>query len=329
MKRLLLIISIMCACACEGCLAAYGQDDSIPRKKVPLLERPFFSKGIIGRAIRAFSDIDSSYCAPPHYNWSTMISADAQVQPYALHTPEATLRMAPPSQVSFAPHFGWRWIVGGVAVVKLPKNGFQTTNHLSFYARPLGGDLIYQYNKIGAFKQGGLDVPKSFSTLITGHFYYIFNHRRFNYSTQQAQGSPQLRSAGSWLLGFRYDHQNVVFQEQRHLYHSLGPTGGYAYNWVLAPGWVLGGSLQGGTGVTMWRENRLAGNLHTSAFSCNAIARLGLMWTDGQWFAGANAVSHNYIYTRSHNTMTNSLNYFSLYAGVKFGLRKKYRKREE
>lgn len=308
--------------------ALQAQEDSTSRKRVPLLERPFFSRGIIGRAIRAFSDIDSTYCAPPHYNWSAMISADAQVQPLALHTPAGTQRMAVPAQVSFSPHFGWRWIVYGYSVAKIGSTGQQTTQHLSFYARPLGGDLIYQYNKQGSLHRDGIVQPHSLSSLVTLHAYYIFNHRRFNYSTQQAQGSRQLRSSGSWLLGIRYDHQNIRFETQRHLYHSIGLSGGYAYNWVMAPGWVLGGGLQGTvSAVTMWRPY-----YHTEQLSMKktisgaAIARLGVMWTNDQWFAGANAVSHNYVYRRDHSVATNSLNFFSIYAGVKFGLRSKYKK---
>lgn len=316
-----LILTILTA------LSAMAQEDSTSRKRVPLLERPFFSRGIIGRAIRAFSDIDSAYCAPNYYNWSTMVSADAQVQPLALHAPDGTRRMAVPTQVSFTPHFGWRWLVYGYSVAKLGSTGHQTTQHLSFYARPLGGDLIYQYNKLGSLRHDGTMMPQSLSSLVTLHAYCIFNHRRFNYSTQQAQGSQQLRSSGSWLLGLRYDHQNLRFDGQHHLYHSIGPTGGYAYNWVFAPGWVLGGGLQAEVGaVTMWRPAYHTGEMRTSAMSGTGIARLGVMWTDNKWFVGANAVSHNYVYSRTRSVATNSLNFFSIYAGIKFGLRSQYKK---
>lgn len=308
-------------------IPALAQEDSTSHKRVPLLERPFFTKGIIGRAIRAFDEIDSTYCAPPYYNWSTMVSTDIQVQPLALHTPEGTQRMKVPTQVSFAPHFGWRWIVYGYSVAKLGNTGRQTTQHLSFYARPLGGDLIYQYNKLGSLHHGGTVLPQCLSSLVTLHAYYIFNHRRFNYSTQQAQGSMQLKSCGSWLLGLRYDHQNLRFDGQHHLYHSIGPTGGYAYNWVFAPGWVLGGGLQAEVGaVTMWRPAYHTGEMRTSAMSGTGIARLGVMWTDNKWFVGANAVSHNYVYSRARSVATNSLNFISIYAGIKFGLRSQYKK---
>lgn len=317
-----LILALVMTCP------SVAQEDSTSHKRVPLLERPFFSRGIIGRAIRAFDEIDSAYCAPPRYNWSTMISADAQVQPLALHAPEGTQRMMIPTQVSFAPHFGWRWLVYGYSVAKIGNTGHQTTQHLSFYARPLGGDLIYQYNKVGSIHRDGIALPQYLSSLVTLHAYYIFNHRRFNYSTQQAQGSMQLKSCGSWLLGLRYDHQNLRFDDQHHLYHSIGPTGGYAYNWVFAPGWVLGGGLQAGVAaVTMWRPAFHTGEMRTSAMSGTAIARLGVMWTDNKWFAGANAVSHNYVYGRAHSVTTNSLNFISIYAGIKFGLRSQYKKR--
>lgn len=306
------------------------------KTRVPLLERPFFTEGIIGRAIRAFSDSDTAYVEYSHYNWSTMASADAQVQHYAISTPDGFLRTGPGSTISVAPHFGWRWLVYGYSFNVWGGDNKLKTQHLSFYTRPLGVDLCYQKNSgnfydrrpESALPDGGPPPLAHFrSKLITAHAFYIFNHFKFSYSAALTQGAPQRRSAGSWLLGLRYDHQNAEM-DTHIFYHNIGLSTGYAYNWVFARNWLLGAGLQPGAGSTLWRENNAEGPLRTRAFNATLVGRVGLVWTDGTYFAGASAITHNYFFFRSATSFTNSLNYFSIYAGVKFGLRKKYKKRD-
>lgn len=315
-------------------LTAGASEPDTCRQRVPLLERPFFTKGIVGRAIRAFSDSDTSYVEYSHYNWSTMASADAQVQHYAINTPDGMLRTGPGSTISVAPHFGWRWLVYGYSFNVWGGNNKLKTQHLSFYTRPLGVDLCYQKNSGDFYDRrpeavlpdGSTPTLSHFSSkLITAHAFYIFNHFKFSYSAALTQGAPQRRSAGSWLLGVRYDHQNAKMDTDI-FYHNIGISTGYAYNWVFAPHWLLGAGVQPGAGFTLWKENEEGQSLRTRAFNATLVGRVGLVWTDGTWFAGASAVSHNYFFLRSDTSFTNSLNYFSIYAGIKFGLRKKYRK---
>lgn len=305
------------------------------RQHVPFFQRKFFREGFLGRVIKSFDDDDTLYLAQSHYNWSVLGSVDLQTQMHALVTPDGTFRATPHQTLSVSPHFGWRWLVLGYGINLTGNNSRLSTTKLSFYPRPFGGDLCYQRNK-GDFFHNGRLVPGCSSTLITLHPFYVFNRRRFAYSAGLAQGSPQIQSAGSWFLGLRYDYQKTCFGNDDPsngltllTYHDLqahclAVTTGYAYNWVFAPQWLLTAGLQPSLGVSLYREGD-ARNLTARGANSTTVLRLGVVWTDGKRFAGASAVSHNYMLWTPHLRQFDCLSYFSVYAGFKFGLRKQYR----
>ena len=74
--------------------------------------------------------------------------------------------------------------------------------------------------------------------------YYALNRKRFSYSAVYGGDVVQRRSAGSWMLGFKYLYGRVAFNTQeealllltggvsRYNSHQLSLGGGYAYNLV-------------------------------------------------------------------------------------------------
>lgn len=315
--------------------------ETCPQEKVP-----FFKKGFIGRIYHAFDYSDSLYVAPSYYNWSVMGAVSTTTQPMHILTPEGNIGLKAPSTLSFTPYFGWRWLVAGYSVATIGDDSKITTLKLSIYPRPGGVDLMYQHNSGNFLRKNGTnanyDPSQCRSTLITCHVYYTFNHFKFSYSAAQAQGAPQQRSAGSFFLGLRYDHQNILYPTltvtpgvpelsslQRVFYHNIGITSGYTYNWVFAPKWLLSAGIHPGIGMGLWRENKGIGELQARGFTSNIIFRGGINWNGRKWSVGFTAISNNHFYVTPHTSGINSLNECTLYANYKFGLRKEFRKKKK
>jgi hypothetical protein len=190
---------------------------------------------------------------------------------------------------------------------------------------------------------------------ITGfNIYYIFNHGRFSYPAAFAQSTCQKISCGSWLTGigytnnsldFDYDRLNttlehyypqetvpvdsgLMFQSVR--YDDISISGGYAYNWVFARNWLLAGSLQAAVAYKkssgdMTDEGKEGFSFEN--FNFNGIGRFGLVYNNTRWYAGFYGLVRSYHYHKSRFSTNNTFGSINLYAGLNFGLKKKYRKK--
>ena len=279
-----------------------------------------------------------------------------------------SLSMRPAPSLKVGPYFGWRWIFLGYTfdVAHLGNPAKQSEFNLSLYSAMLGLDLLYVKNS-GNFKLGnthgfegigkhdfkgytfdGLDTYTASASA-----YYVFNHRRFSYPAAFSQSTVQRKSCGSWLLGARYDRQHMEFDytqpPEAHSgstchelimdelkwnkidYRAFSVCGGYAYNWVFAPGWLLGVSAMPAIGFKVAKGKRLRGDelfvsLKNLNFDC--ISRLGIVWNNTRCFAGLSLVAHMYNYTKGRLTLTNGMNYLNLYVGFNFNKKKEYRRKK-
>lgn len=188
--------------------------------------------------------------------------------------------------------------------------------------------------------------------------YYVFNHRHFSYPAAFAQSTVQKRSCGSWILGFRFDKQKVEFdytrlpleligyktdQEEdmegpiidelkirKINYKNYSISGGYAYNWVFLPNCLLSVSMTPSVGFKRAKGERLRGDalwMNMKDMNLDFVSRVGLVWNNTRWFAGASFISHLYDYKKDRFSLTNSINYLNLYVGFCFNKKSQYRYR--
>ena len=82
---------------------------------------------------------------------------------------------------------------------------------------------------------------------------YVFNNKKFSYKAAFDQSQKQLKSAGSFLLGFGvYDSKiesdsSIIINDQNILRNfQFGVSAGYAYTWVLGRRWFISGSVTSG-----------------------------------------------------------------------------------
>lgn len=270
----------------------------------------------------------------------------------------------PDPSVKIGPYFGWRWIFLGYTFDVAHPRSLGKTSELSFrlYSSMLGCDLVYMRNKGGYTLRKAVGFegvePKSVrgtdfsgmnSTVLSFSAYYVFNHRHFSYPATYNQSTQQLKSCGSPMVGFGFSRQDVSFDYRKLPASLLGEdgsesklinelkfssvnydyyylSGGYAYNWVFARNWLLGGSFMTSVGIRKAKGKKLKGNevlLDLKNFSFDCTTRFGLVWNNSHWFAGASFINHLYTYRNNRLSLTNSINYCNAYVGCFFGRKKK------
>lgn len=191
-------------------------------------------------------------------------------------------------------------------------------------------------------------------------FYYIFNHRRFSYPSVYAQSTVQKKSAGSMMLGFGYtrhaldvDWEQVDNTVKKTMGMSIKQLGldsltsfnamrfadlslscGYAYNWAFAKCWALNASATMAFAYNQPASYTHPGKhlFHFHDFSFKNInlyevGRVGVVWNNNTWFAGANAMVRNYQFSRNKISIRHTLSAFTIYFGYNFWKRKEYRRK--
>ena len=181
--------------------------------------------------------------------------------------------------------------------------------------------------------------------------YYIFNHLRFSYPAAYSQSTIQRRSQGSPLAGIGYtrhsldidwekfhevvnerlgkgyldDVTDTALMRSNVEYTDFSVSGGYAYNWVFAHNWLLDVSLQ--LAIAYKHTKGDANTEHKGMFqefdfrnfNLDGISRIGIVWNNMRWYAGANAIFHAYNYKKKQFQTNNIFGNVNFYVGYNFG----------
>lgn len=320
--------------------------------------------------VRSLDKFDTDYIEPNHYDWTAMVQNTNFFQLVGISARDdggerQTIDFAPRPAYKIGPYFGWRWIFLGLTVdaSRPHRAGKMTEMSLSVYSSRIGGDFVFVRNSrdfrfrnvfgfptIPRKSMRGRDFEGLATYTVSLNAYYIFNSRRFSYPAAYNQSTVQRRSAGSFLLGFRYDRQKIHFDytllpapflEEGILnedikfsnlnYKSYCVSAGYAYNWVVARNCLVAVSLTPAIGLKhLYGEKITHETLLQTIRQVNFdfVGRLGFVWNTTKHFAGFSLISQLYDYRRNHLSVANSVNYLNLYAGIYFG-RKHERKRHK
>ena len=322
--------------------------DSLSVEPAPVSKKGSWLK----RVIDAFSDQDTLYVEPQHYNWALMLQSVTTYDYYRLSTtgPNGqSISFSPQLDVRFGPYFGWRWVFLGYTVdLRFGADLFfrRTVNDYKIRSVSMGPDIDTRNLEGVAFD--GLKVS------ITGvNLYYIFNYRHFSYPAAFAQSSCQKISCGTWMAGLGYLNNHIDFDYERmealakeHLgqevkldtgfnfksvkYRNISASVGYAYNWVFARNWLFCSSLSLALGYkksySEEEKNKTSG-FDFSNFNVDGIGRFGIVWNNTKWYAGASAIVRAYNYHKSRFAANNIFGDLNIYVGLNFGPRGPYKKK--
>ena len=251
----------------------------------------------------------------------------------------------------------------------LSLGGLKQEFDLSIYSSQIGIDLFYrrtgsEYRLSDASFGKGIDasalegVPfDGVKAGITGfNVYYIFNHGRFSYPAAFAQSTIQKISCGSWMAGVGYTRNSIALDHERLQqliderlgsnvvkldsglmfnnvkYYDFSLSAGYGYNWVFAKNFLFGACLQ--AALAHKRSSGSVAGDGNRGFSfrninIDGIGRFGLVYNNMRFYAGASVILHTYNYHKSRFSTNNTFGSMNIYAGYNFGLKKKYRKKQE
>lgn len=193
-------------------------------------KQSFFKK--IGNGIisffEEFSNFDTTYIEPQHYNYAAMLQNTNTQEVYRISNNDGfSVTFAPQWNYKLGPYFGWRWIFLGYTLdinhLDLSHDDRQRQElDLSLYTNLFGIDLYYRKSgddyKVRRMRLGdGVDTKPmkgsefhGFRSSVKGfNIYYILNHHKFSYPAAFSQSTVQRRSAGTPLLGFAYTVHKV------------------------------------------------------------------------------------------------------------------------
>lgn len=281
------------------------------------------------------------------------------------------IKLAPETSTTFGPYAGYSLIFLGYTLqlnnLYIGKN--MKTFNLSLYTSLVGADFYYNKNSDFKVKYFDVDGKGTYDTsdFINNDFYildvkfwgfntyYIFNHRKHSYPATYNQSTCQKRSAGSPLVGFgfgsydlrmnwAYLYDNVAqkypdyspqFSDDEQMqyiqYDCYSLYGGYSYNWVFAPNWLVGASASLAVSYNkssgdIFRWDKFYYDFKFTNLSLDGIGRIGLVWNNTRFFAGASATVHSYNYKRDQFSLNNIFGSYNVYFGLNFGKKKAYRK---
>ncbi len=248
-------------------------------------------------------------------------------------------------------------------------NGQKRELDFSIYSSQIGIDLFYRRTgsdyKLRRVRLGddmdsrGLEnVPfDGVCAGITGvNVYYIFNHGRFSHPAAFSQSTLQKVSCGSWIAGLGYtrnsldlDYEKLQQTFDTHLgkdvahvdtslyfnhiqYTDYTVSAGYAWNQVLPHHWLLAASGQLGVAYkksTGDVEGSSEAGFNFENVNLDAVGRLGAVYNNMRWYAGMSAIIRTNNYHKPRFRTNNTFGNINLYIGYNFGLKKKYRKRQQ
>lgn len=209
--------------------------DTIPERK------GFFKKLTQGavRFVESFSDVDTNYVEPQHYNYTVMLQNTNTYEGYRLRNHKGqSVTLAPQPSIKIGPFVGYRWFFLGYTfdLKHYDKNKDRQEIDLSLYSSRLTVDLFYRktgnlYTIRSLYIDDKIDTKplekqpfSGFKSSIKGfNLYYIFNHRKFSYPAAFSQSTVQRRSYGSPMVGIGYTKHkmSIDLSELNHLVTSV------------------------------------------------------------------------------------------------------------
>ncbi|MDE7110661.1 MAG: DUF4421 domain-containing protein [Muribaculaceae bacterium] len=197
-----------------------------------------------------------------------------------------------------------------------------------------GGAYIDRYGDYenGKFLHMPFDGLSQSQTSVTA--FYFFNHNRYSQSAAYAYSKYQLRSAGSWIGGFRWAHRRIVMDfsdlpdDMKEAnpdfplintfnYNEYSLLGGYAHNFVLNRHFLYNITAMPCVG---YRNSEL----HTDSrgrremISANMIGRMSLTYNNRMLFCGIVAKFNGGFILNKNFSFFNSTQYATAIVGVRF-----------
>lgn len=266
-----------------------------------------------------FNGYDSLYVAGTGYKFNAKATSEMWADSYTFNFGNNTsISMLPLPSVSMGLHLTYLAVSVGYDL-NLNKffNGYESARrrwnfqfNCMLFAADLnfisdhGGTRIRRFTTNGKTTYPHLKFDGVDNTQWGIDLYYFFNHKKYSQAAAFNFSRIQLQNGGSFFAGLSYKQQNYKFDFnslpdymkskiplESTDYHYTSKTrsyfvkGGYGYNWVFHPRWVLGVSESPMAGIAKGYLNETA--KEETRFQLYNMARLSVVYNNKEWFIGA------------------------------------------
>lgn len=302
---------------------------------------------------RFFNTYDSTYVVGTGYKFNVKFKIETWFDNYMFYLPDDyEMRMfSDPNTtmgfyvtylaVSLGYDFSTKWLFGGPET-RRKKWNFKFNCALGsvelYWVTNNIDTRITSFGKANNLMHPGIRFSGVDNSLFGLDLFYFFNNKRYSRAAAFNYSKIQRRSQGSFFLGFSYWYQSFNYdfnqlpdymkealpqswKEGNFIYHTANHNytlrGGYAYNWVFHPHWVLGISESPLLGV---KHGRINSGKAENTLSLYNRAQLSTVWHNSRWFAGLVLTAENgLIYDKEHS-MLSGIFYAEASVGFRFNL---------
>lgn len=328
-------------------LVANGFKINDPEIKYPRF--PKFCVDVYNWGDRTFNSYDPDYVVGTGKNWKAILKNTNWMQAYVMHFDDNSdlhIRSDINSDlgvnlcfmavsVSYTANAN-RWFHSVVN----PRKSFNFNFCCALFSANLhynsheGGARITKFGDYNGGRHMSMDFDGVKSRSLSGDAYYFFNHRRYSQAAAYCYSKYQLKSAGSWIVGFGFSHQNIdlnfeslnpdMWQSLPSLmlkydfhYADYSLLGGYGYNWVLKPRkWLVNATILPSIGYKHSYEGATDGS--KSMFAANIRAMFSVVYNHKSLFAALEGNMQGHFYISDAYVFYNSNQVLTLNVGVRF-----------
>lgn len=197
-----------------------------------------------------------------------------------------------------------------------------------------GNTVITEF---GQYKDGesiDLEFNDVKHSSVSGEAFYIFNYSQYSHAAAYCFSKYQLKSAGSWLLGFAFNNQEIEFdfsnlpdEMKQYLpdlsanyyyrYTDYGVCGGYAHNWALKPKkWLANITIYPSVGYRHSYHDSTDRRRHMVSTSIHG--RFAFVYNHKALFASLNGRFDGNMHFNSKYSFFNAVESLSLIVGARF-----------
>ncbi len=297
-----------------------------------------------------FNGYDTSYVKPTGYRMNVKLKSDSWLDSYIFRLRD-NVQMNMVSQPSTSLGIWLTYMAVSVGYdMNLSKyyngsNKVRKRFEFQFNCSLFAANMSYEHNDAGAtitsIKNGNdsynthINFPGINNDIFMFNAYYFFNHKRYSYAAAFSFGREQVRSAGSFFLGYSYWRQNYSFnfshlpwevkqllptEWENYTYRvkskNYGIKIGYAYNWYIGRHWTLAVSESPTFGLSKGLIRKTDERKYS--FSMYNTLRLSAIWNNRRLFGGVvGRVESAIVYDKIHTLVSSTVN-LELTIGYRF-----------
>lgn len=315
-----------------------------PRVNYPKFPR--FCLKVYDWGDKTFNSYDPEYVVSTRKNWKLILNSYNWMESYMMLFPNnQTLHLRSDIYYDVGAHISFMAVSLGYTAKlnnmfgagESTRSNFNFSFQTSLFTANIDITKSHGGTKIVKFGRKE-DLPMEFGdaklSSLSGDAYYYFNHWKYSQAAAYCYSKYQLKSSGSPILGFAFNHQNInlnfddipqsmidefpALQKNYHFkYTDYSVLGGYAYNWVPRPKrWLVNVTVLPSIGYKHAYKGSSDGLPHM--VSTNIRGSFSVVYNHRALFVAMLGKADLHFYFAKHYTFFNSIESLSLNVGMRF-----------